>query len=110
MVEATNAIFDGANYVAAKKLLDAAAIQHEAHAANLANVETPGYKRVDIDPDFENQLKVAYQKGDIQGIKDLPVNVIDDKTALAVRPDGNNVNMETELMMDNKTAVNYDSL
>jgi flagellar basal-body rod protein FlgB len=104
------ALFNDANYVAAKKLLDAAELMHEAHASNIANVETPGYKRVDIDPNFESQLKAAYQSGDTSAIDNVQINIIDDKTTAAVRPDGNNVSMETELMMDNKTAVNYDSL
>jgi len=39
-------LFNQTNYVAAKKMLDATALRHEAIASNLANLETPRYKRV----------------------------------------------------------------
>jgi flagellar basal-body rod protein FlgB len=41
-------IFQSDNYVIARKMLDAAALRHEAIATNVANVETPGFRRLDI--------------------------------------------------------------
>jgi flagellar basal-body rod protein FlgB len=41
--------------VTLKKALDAQAMRQRAHAQNIANAETPGYKRVAVD--FEDQLK-----------------------------------------------------
>jgi flagellar basal-body rod protein FlgB len=38
-----------------KKALDATSTRQKAHAQNIANVETPGYKRVSVG--FEDQLK-----------------------------------------------------
>jgi flagellar basal-body rod protein FlgB len=94
----------------ARKLLDVQALRHDAIAANIANAETPGYKRVDLDPDFDAQLKDAVQKHDRQAIKNLTPTIVEDRSAKAVRPDGNTVVLEKELMIDNQTAVNYDFL
>ena len=47
--------------VALKKGLDAWAMRQRAHAQNIANVETPGYKRVVVD--FESKLREALRTG-----------------------------------------------
>jgi flagellar basal-body rod protein FlgB len=62
-------LFSGNNYLAAKKLLDAAALRQSALASNIANVETPGYKRVDVDASFETQLVSATRKGETKELK-----------------------------------------
>ena len=54
------------NYVLAKKLLDAAAFRHELIATNLANAETPGFKRVDLDPAFAQKLEKELNGGAVQ--------------------------------------------
>ena len=56
-------IFQSANYQVARKLLDATALRQEAIAANIANAETPGYRRVDVGRDFASQLKAATRSG-----------------------------------------------
>lgn len=40
-----------------RKDLDAQAMRQRAHAQNIANAETPGYRRIDVE--FESQLKAA---------------------------------------------------
>ena len=54
-----DALFGDSNYVAAKKMLDVNVLRHEAIASNIANVETPNYKRLDVAPSFESQLSQA---------------------------------------------------
>jgi len=44
---------------ALKKTLDAEAMRQKAHAQNIANAETPGYRRIAVD--FEEQLKTALE-------------------------------------------------
>ena len=46
-------IFQTDNYQLARKLLDASVLRHEAIASNIANVETAGFRRLDIV--FDNQ-------------------------------------------------------
>lgn len=98
------------NYVAAKKLLDVAELRHRALTSNVANAETPGYKRVDIDAVFEASLERAMQTGNIEKIQRAqPLLKVDD-IAHPVRPDGNNVSVDQELLEMNKNALEYEFL
>ncbi len=98
------------NYEIAKKLLDAAAMRHEALAANIANVETPGFKRVDLAPDFARQLANFSARPGMASIESLEPRLAQDHFALAVRPDGNNVAIDRELTEMSKNALEYEFL
>ena len=58
------ALFSQPNYLAAKKTLDAVVLRQEAIANNIANLETPGYKRIDVSASFNEQLQTALTKED----------------------------------------------
>ncbi len=103
-------IFASEKYVASKKLLDAAALRHKALAGNLANIETPGYKRVDIAPSFKSQLTGYLKKGDLQSISSLDPSLQVDTDTGAVRPDGNNVELDRELLKVNQNSLEYEVL
>lgn len=99
------------NYLLARKLLDASVVRQEAIASNIANAETPGYKRLDISNDFANQLKAKLEAGEgIQDLDDMQPKVIQDSHARSLRPDGNTVEMEKELLEMNRNGVEYDFL
>lgn len=98
------------NYTIAKKLLDVAHAKHQAIAGNLANVETPGYKRKDIAPDFAQTLSKLAKDNNVQGIQQLNPSTIIDYNSPSVRADGNNVQLDQELLSMNKNAVQYDFL
>lgn len=104
-------IFNSGNYELAKKMLDASALRQEAIAANLANSETPGYKRVDLAPDFASQLKAEMTSADPNAsIVTVKPTLIEDQTARTVRPDGNSVDVEHELLAMNQNSVEYSYL
>ena len=84
-------LFNQTNYVAAKKMLDATALRHEAIASNLANLETPHYKRVDVAPAFASELQQAVASKDAARIASVQPQLAADTTAVAVRKDGNTV-------------------
>ena len=46
-------LYSANNYILSKKMLDASHIRHEALSNNIANAETPGYKRRDLPVTFE---------------------------------------------------------
>jgi flagellar basal-body rod protein FlgB len=92
-----DALFNDTNYVAAKKMLDATALRHEAIASNLANIETPNYKRLDVDPSFTTELNQAIASKDPDRLAAIEPKMEVDPTAVAQSSDGNTVNMETEL-------------
>lgn len=80
------------------KTLDAAAVRQKTIANNIANIETPGYKRRYVQ--FEDQLKAALENGDKHQIarslsRMQPSQQTD--TASPGRPDGNNVNIDAEI-------------
>ena len=76
------------------KMLDGCAKRHEIIAANLANTETPGYKRAEVR--FENQLAEAISRNDKAAIE-AAVFEIGETSGLKARPDGNNVDFGFEL-------------
>lgn len=92
------ALFNQTNYAATKKVLDAAMLRHEAIAANLANVETPGYKRVDIATSFSSELNQAIAAHEPSRINALRPSLELDSRAVAGTRDGNNISLETELL------------
>lgn len=98
------------NYEMAKTLLDAAALRHEALAANLANIETPGYKRVDLSPDFARQLAEISAPAGSEGMAPPAPKLVEDTTSAAVRPDGNNVALDRELTEMSRNALEYEFL
>lgn len=104
-------IFQADNYQLARKLLDAAVLRQEAIASNIANAETPGYHRLDVAPDFEAQLKSSLAAGEMGTSGDrLKPRLVEDLTARSLRPDGNTVEIERELLAMNKNAVQHEYL
>ena len=104
-------IFQTDNYQLARKLLDAAVLRQEAVATNIANAETPGFRRLDIAPDFAVQLKSRLAAGDFaQTASSIRPQLAADPTARSVRPDGNTVEIERELLVMNRNAVEHDFL
>jgi len=101
------ALFNQPNYLAAKKTLDASELRQQAIASNIANLETPGYKRVDLSPTFEQALERASASGDTASLASLQPTLSTDLTAAAASRDGNNVNLEQELMKMNQNAMTH---
>lgn len=104
-------IFHSTNYQLAAKLLDASALRQEAIASNIANAETPGYRRLDVSTDFAEQLKARTRSGELNTAGDqLRPTLVQDNRARTTRPDGNSVDIEHELLSMNKNAVEYEFL
>lgn len=101
------ALFSQPNYLIAKKALDATALRHEAIASNLANLETPGYRRVDIAPTFHTQLQRACASRDAAQIASLKPALAPDASAVPNSRDGNTVNLESEMLQMNQNTLNH---
>jgi flagellar basal-body rod protein FlgB len=100
-----DALFASSDYVAAKKMLDVSVLRHEAIASNLANVETPNYKRIDVSPSFEAQLKQAVAGQNASEIANLQPSLTVDSNAVSGRSDGNTVELESEMLKLNENVV-----
>jgi flagellar basal-body rod protein FlgB len=102
-----DALFGNANYTAAKKMLDVTVLRQDAIASNIANVETPNYKRMDVAPAFESQLAQAVASQNPQQIANLQPSLAVDTTANAGRGDGNTVQLEDEMLKLNQNMVEH---
>lgn len=75
-----------------EKGLSAASLRQNVLANNIANINTPGFKRSRVA--FEAQLADALNQGSgADAVR--PQVVVEDKSA--ARPDGNNVDLESEM-------------
>jgi len=101
------ALFNQPNYLSAKKTLDAVALRSEAIANNLNNLETPGYKRVDLAPNFEQELARATSSNDAGQIASLKPTLQVDASSVPSSKDGNSVHLEAELMKMNQNAMTH---
>jgi flagellar basal-body rod protein FlgB len=100
-----DALFSDSNYVTAKKMLDVSLLRHEAIASNLANIETPNYKRIDVAPAFESQLQAAISTGNTASITGMQPQLAVDTSAVTNRADGNTVQLESEMLKLNQNTL-----
>ena len=99
------------------KAADASWIRNEAIANNIANVDTPGYKRQDVN--FEEQLRKAMKNSRYASIDERVANVdlerlnpitYRDHSTLSYRLDGNNVDIDTENVELASNQIRYQGL
>ena len=115
-------LFTNKNGLMSHKAMDIYAQRALVLSSNVANVETPGYKAMEIKP-FEKALKKAYDsaKGGIKlnttnpkhmsgqsSLKNFQAQV---QTSTAPgRVDGNNVNLDEQIVKMNQNKTMYDAL
>ncbi len=100
------------------KAADAAWLRNDAIANNIANVDTPGYKRQDVA--FESELKKAIGRSSNTSNMDQRVAAIrtaqlkpvpyTDLSGYSYRLDGNNVDIDTENVMLAENQIKYQGL
>lgn len=99
------------------KAADASALRNELIANNIANQDTPGYKRQDVD--FESQLKQAMKSSKYVSIDDKVSNLrmsslkarqFTDYGDYSYRLDENNVDPEQEQVMLAANQLKYQGL
>lgn len=94
--------------IALERALSGAAQQQQILANNLANADTPGFKRSDLD--FHSQLAGALE-ADRSGaqLESLSFTPQTDSTS-SMQLDGNNVDVDTEMSKLSANALDYQSL
>jgi flagellar basal-body rod protein FlgB len=82
--------------LALERAIEGAGKRHEALAANLANANTPGYQRVDVD--FHGALAAAVARGEDSrsALERLSFAPARDASAGATRADGSTVDVDAE--------------
>ena len=108
-------VFDYVNVIG--KAADASWLRNDILANNIANVDTPGYKRQDVN--FESQLRRAlgysrYQTVDSKVAHvtstELEPRVYTDSANFSYRLDGNNVDIDTENVELASNQIKYNGL
>ncbi|MDD6208139.1 MAG: flagellar basal body rod protein FlgB [Clostridiales bacterium] len=103
------------NYVnVLDKAADASWIRNDVISNNIANVDTPGYKRKDVQ--FESFLVAQVSGGDLdEQIADIDLSTLNamtytDSSQYSYRLDGNNVDINTESAELAKNQLRYYTL
>lgn len=115
-----NGIFKGTTIL--NKALDASWARNEAISDNIANVDTPGYKRKQVE--FEKYISDAIDNNGVTGtvtnenhipigkqdINNLNYKVTTDQSNTTMRLDGNNVDIDAEMGLMAKNGILYNAL
>jgi flagellar basal-body rod protein FlgB len=92
--------------LALERSIVGAGMRHQALAANLANANTPGYQRVDVD--FHGALSSALGDRDQHGsLERTSFSPAADTSRGAVRADGGTVDVESESAMLAANALEH---
>ena len=106
------------NYInVLEKAADASWTRNSLISNNIANVDTPGYKRKDINFESILQAELSGEKSLYQAVKSaneelstLDPQVYTDNASLSYRLDGNNVDIDTEEAELASEQIKYQAL
>ncbi len=90
-----------------EKMLDVSSVKHKVIANNIANVNTPGYKKMEVS--FADQLEKAVNESSMNKFDTFQPKIVISKedTSETVRNDGNNVDMDKEVSALVKNTLSY---
>jgi len=92
-------------YLLLKKMLDVCTLRHRIIANNIANVDTPGYKRATVI--FEEKLRSLLKRGsNAEKIREIQPQIYIDETS-TWREDFNNVDIEKEMVRLSTNTLRY---
>ena len=84
------------------KLVDVTAMRHKILSQNVANVDTPGYRRMSVS--FDEMLAARMDRRGDNALKTVRPEVYEDDSS-PDRVDGNNVDIDREMMQINKNTL-----
>ena len=91
-----------------EKMMNVSATKHKVIANNIANINTPGYKRMEVS--FEDQLSRAIQDAPVGKLVNLQPKIVvskDKEGSGSIRNDGNNVNIDSEITSLVRNTLSY---
>ena len=92
--------------IALERALQGTSARQAALAENLANANTPGYQRRDVD--FQSALSAALSRGKA-AVERSPLSAVTD-TSAPLRADGSNVDVEREGAAIARAGLEHDAL
>lgn len=95
------------------KALDVSSLRNQLITNNIANVDTPGYKRKEVD--FQGYLEDALRNStstnqDHARTRNQAPRVYDENTNYSYRMDDNNVDVELEMSYLAQNSIQYNTL
>ncbi len=93
-------------HIALERAIQGSGLRHQALAENLANVNTPGYRRQDVD--FHSALQAAMPAGRDALLATEISPAVD--AAAPMRADGNSVDVDAEAANLAENALEYQAL
>lgn len=112
-------LFSNSTFSLLEKGLDASALRHQAIANNIANINTPGYKKLEVS--FEEEFKRAKGSGQIKmaqldnrhlpgpGLSTNDINITT-SSATSMRNDGNNVDIDEEVTKMSENNIRFNAM
>jgi flagellar basal-body rod protein FlgB len=89
-----------------ERALAGSSLQQQAIAQNIANVNTPGYRRQAVD--FQSALHAAWDQGAAKVEQVTPAAEVDPSTVM--RADGSSVDIDTEAAAQAKNGLQYEAI
>lgn len=84
------------------KLVDVTTLRHKVLSQNVANVNTPGYRKLAVT--FDETLAARLDREGDSSMRRLQAQVVEDNSS-PDRIDGNNVDIDREMMRVNKNTL-----
>jgi flagellar basal-body rod protein FlgB len=89
-----------------ERALSGSSLRQQAIAQNIANVNTPGYRRQDVD--FQSALQAAWDQGSSSVERVTPS--VETDTSSVMRADGSSVDIDTEAAEQAKNGLQYETV
>ena len=89
-----------------ERALSGSSLRQQAIAQNIANVNTPGYRRQDVD--FASALHAAWDQGSSKVESVDPAVQVDQSSVM--RADGSSVDIETEAAAQATNGLQYEAI
>jgi flagellar basal-body rod protein FlgB len=107
-----SALFSTPSVQSLSLALNEASLRQQAISSNIANVNTPGFKRLDVSSSFESAFKDALSTLGSGGTFDsstMPVGTLTEAADQGpARPDGNTVQIEGEVLGLAQNSARYE--
>jgi flagellar basal-body rod protein FlgB len=89
--------------------MDDAALRQQAISSNIANVNTPGYQRMDVSATFQQAYTDALTRlSQGESVDDMPEQSIETAAVQGpARPDGNTIQLEQEMVGMAQNSARY---
>ncbi len=91
-----------------EKALNASLARNDTISQNIANVDTPNYKRKDVA--FEQYFADSLNRANMNDVDDVQPTIIEDNSDNKMRIDGNNVDIDSEMSYLAKNTIKYNAL